>query len=214
MDYEKLDNILQKKLTDMSQISLWDTLTIEDYYCTDTHWRQERLQPVVDRIGEQLDFSIDLSTLRKESIYPFYGVYYGQSALPLQPDTICYYTDEIIENVQVWNLEDDQIESVYRPQITEKEGQVDLYDFYLGGASPVQVLTSPQAQTDRKLIIFRDSFGSSLAPLLSEVYHEIILIDTRYISASRLGEYVDFTDADVLFLYNTLLLNHASMLKE
>ena len=68
MDYEKLDNILQKKLTDMSQISLWDTLTIEDYYCTDTHWRQERLQPVVDRIGEQLDFSIDLSTLRKESI--------------------------------------------------------------------------------------------------------------------------------------------------
>ena len=79
----------------------------------------------------------------------------------------------------MWNLEDDQIESVYRPQITEKEGQVDLYDFYLGGASPVQVLTSPQAQTDRKLIIFRDSFGSSLAPLLSEVYHEIILIDTR-----------------------------------
>lgn len=74
--------------------------------------------------------------------------------MPLQPDTICYYTDEIIENVQVWNLEDDQIESVYRPQITEKEGQVDLYDFYLGGASPVQVLTSPQAQTDRKLIIF------------------------------------------------------------
>ena len=93
----------------MSQISLWDTLTLEDDYCTDTHCRQERLQPVVDRIGEQLDFSIDLSTLRKESIYPFYGVYYGQSALPLQPDTICYYTDDIIENVQVWNLEDDQM---------------------------------------------------------------------------------------------------------
>ena len=68
MDYEKLDNILQKKLTDMSQISLWDTLTIEDYYCTDTHWRQERLRPVVDRIGEQLDFSIDLSSVPKKDI--------------------------------------------------------------------------------------------------------------------------------------------------
>lgn len=214
MDYEKLEKILQEKMTDMSQIPLWDTLTIEDYYCTDTHWRQERLQSVADRIGEHLGFSIDLSTLTKESIYPFYGVYYGQSALPLQPDTMCYYTDETIQNVRVWNLENNQIESVYRPQIVEKDGPTDLYDFYLGGASPVQILTSPQAQTDRKLIIFRDSFGSSLAPLLSEVYHEIILIDTRYISASRLGEYVDFTDADVLFLYNTLLLNHASMLKE
>ena len=214
MDYNRLEEILQKKLTDMSQISLWDTLTIEDYYRTDTHWRQERLQTVVDRIGEQMDFSLDMGNMSVQSVYPFYGVYYGQSALPLQPDTMYYCTSEAIDKVQVWNIETQSTDDEYHPQIADSDGPADLYDLYLGGASPVQVLTSPLAQTDRKLIIFRDSFGSSLAPLLAEVYHEIILIDTRYISASRLGEYVDFADADVLFLYNTLLLNHASMLKE
>ena len=65
------------------------------------------------------------------------------------------------------------------------------------------------------MIIFRDSFTSSLAPLLLEAYQEIILVDTRYISSTLLGEYVDFEEPDtqILFLYNTLLLNNSSMLK-
>ena len=79
----------------------------------------------------------------------------------------------------------------------------------------MQVIKSPLAGTQKRLIIFRDSFTSSLAPLLLEAYQEIILVDTRYISSTLLGEYVDFEkpDTQILFLYNTLLLNNSSMLK-
>ena len=33
------------------------------------------------------------------------------------------------------------------------------------------------------------------------------LIDIRYISSKLLGEYIEFNDQDVLFLYSTLVLN-------
>lgn len=223
MDYERLIEIMQQKLTNMTYIDIWDTLTIDDYYHTDTHWRQERLANVVERLGESMDFTTDMTPLSNnaksdaememQEIYPFYGVYYGQSALPLEPESIYYLTSDRTRAATVWNLETNCIEPVYRLDIISEENSFDKYDIYLGGAAALQKIESPLAESDKKLIIFRDSFASSLAPLLLEVYHEIILIDTRYIAPSLLKEYVDFEGAQVLFLYNTVLLNNASMLK-
>ena len=60
---------------------------------------------------------------------------------------------------------------------------------------------------DKELLLFRDSFGSSLAPLLVENYKKITLIDIRYMSSKLLGEFIEFGDQDVLFLYSTVVLN-------
>ena len=81
------------------------------------------------------------------------------------------------------------------------------YDMFLHGPNPLLVLENPNATTDKHLIIFRDSFTSSLAPLLCEGYSKITLIDLRYIRSSAIGGYVDFTDADVLFIYSANILN-------
>ena len=89
----------------------------------------------------------------------------------------------------------------------------DLYDIFLCGPASVLTVENPAAGTDRELIIFRDSFASSLAPLLLPGYARITLIDLRYVSSEQLGDYVDFGDQDVLFLYSTLVLNQSSMLK-
>ena len=48
-----------------------------------------------------------------------------------------------------------------------------------------------------RLIVFRDSFGSSPAPLLA----------ARYIDPYLLSRYMRFENADVLFLYSATLLN-------
>ena len=75
------------------------------------------------------------------------------------------------------------------------------------------MITSPHASTSRELILFRDSYGSSLAPLLAESYAKITLIDIRYISSELLDDYVNFAGQDVLFLYSTLTLNSSQSLK-
>ena len=84
---------------------------------------------------------------------------------------------------------------------------------YLSGAVPLMVIENPTATTERELVIFRDSFGSSLAPLLLEAYSKVTLIDIRYMASSLIGDYINFSNQDVLFLYNTLILNSSEMLR-
>ena len=45
----------------IEKIDLTGALSLEDYYFTDSHWRQERLDGVVDALGAALGFSADLS---------------------------------------------------------------------------------------------------------------------------------------------------------
>ena len=89
----------------------------------------------------------------------------------------------------------------------------DLYDVYLSGATPLLTIDNPNAETDRELIVFRDSFGSSLTPLLLKSYKTVTLVDIRYLASDYLGQFVDFHGQDVLFLYSTLVLNNSGTLK-
>lgn len=213
LDYERLEGLMQEQLTDMTYIDIMDTLTKEDYYTTDTHWRQECLTETVARLGEKMGFAQYLSKdYEIQEIPEFYGVYYGQSALPLSSEPFYYVTNDTIRAATQWSLETNKTLPIY---ISEEDAGFDKYNIFLSGAQALQKIESPLAKTDNRLIIFRDSFTSSLAPLLLEAYKEIILIDTRYISSSLLGDYVDFEapNTQILFLYNTLLLNNSSMLK-
>lgn len=212
MDYERLFSMVKEGANFAEYIDIVDLLTIEDFYRTDIHWKQENLEKVARKIGEALGFADEL-TMDFERIatnIPFNGVYSGQVALPLAPDHIVYLTNNTIKNSTVYNLETDKLTAVY--DLEEMTGR-DPYDVYLYGASPLLVIENKNAVTDKELIVFRDSFGSSLMPLLLEGYTKITLIDIRYISSDLLGDYIKFTDQDVLFLYNTLILNAATVLK-
>ena len=74
-------------------------------------------------------------------------------------------------------------------------------------------IENPNATTGKELIIFRDSFGSSLAPLLVEGYEKITLVDIRYLRSDMLSKFITFENQDVLFLYSTLVLNNSETLK-
>ena len=95
----------------------------------------------------------------------------------------------------------------------DKLDSPDLYDVFLSGDQPLLTVENPNAQTDRELVIFRDSFGSAIAPLLLSDYSKVTLVDLRYIPADQLAYYLSFDDQDVLFLYSTLILNNGRSLK-
>jgi hypothetical protein len=216
---------------DYVNIDLLSELTIDDYYRTDTHWKQENLlgvaQTVADTLGVGQNVNLSNNNFSVNEIKDFYGVYYGQSALPMEPDTINYLTNDVIESAYVWNIEENMeagtvimpedegavLKPVYQLDKLEDGASLDKYDIYLGGAAALEVIKSPKAATDRHLIIFRDSYTSSLAPLLLEAYGEIDLIDLRYISSDLVGDYVDFEGADILFLYGVAVVNGAAVLK-
>lgn len=208
IDYEKMkENIKTSK--DITYIDIFETLDIEDYYKTDTHWRQEKLSGVVDKIAKEMNFKERLNqNYISKQIDDFYGVYYGQLAYNMKPETIIYLTNDVIEAAEVYNYETDKITGVY-----DLQDNMDKYDVFLSGAEALLKITNPNATTEKELIIFRDSFGSSIAPLLIEAYSTITLVDIRYINSSELDKFIDFKNQDVLFLYSTLILNNSYSLK-
>ena len=188
-------------------IDLRNVLSINDYYRTDTHWRQERLEDVVFTINKSM--GNDTTFNYKENKYsPFYGVYYGQAALNVKPDELIYLTNDVLDNVIVEDLEGNN--KLY--DIDSLKG-LDSYDVFVGGATPLVKITNPNSKTDKELILFRDSFGSSIAPLLVENYKSITLVDMRYMNMNLLKEKVEFKNKDILILYSTLIINDSSTLK-
>ena len=90
----------------------------------------------------------------------------------------------------------------------------DPYEMYLSGSLSLITIENPNAENERQLILFRDSFGSSIAPYLTTGYSKVTIVDIRYLASAVLGNFVtDFNNADVLFLYSTLVLNNSSILK-
>lgn len=224
-DYEKLISLLKSGISSASYIDITDTLSIEDYYKTDTHWSQERLFPVAERIAEKMgtkEFLTSESEYKQNVLEPFYGVYWGQAALGKKADKICYLTSEFTENASVYGIDAEVLKSkfgvsdtlVKKVYATEKFGKMDSYDIFLSGAQPLVTIECENAKTDKELIIFRDSFSSSIAPLFTGAYKKVTLIDLRYMPSMLLGEFVEFKpEQDVLFLYSASLYNSSMLLK-
>lgn len=210
MDYEQLFKTMQKGMPYAEYVDITDLLTIEDYYKTDVHWRQEKLVDVAAKIGDAMGITLtdehDTKTLKND----FYGVYFGQSALALPGEELHYLTNEILEQCTVYNYENNETVGIYD---MEKAVGDDPYEIFLSGPISLMKIENPNAETEKELIVFRDSFGSSLVPLLAEGCKSITLIDIRYIQSDFLVNFVDFTDKDVLFLYSTVVLNNSETLK-
>ena len=204
MDYEELFAMVQEATPWGDYVDITGTLTLDDYYYTDTHWKQENLLGVAELLADKLDVTVATEYTQTSLEKPFYGVYTGQAALPLQPDTLTVLENDLLNGCRVYNYTTDGYSAVY--DMSRLDGH-DLYEVYLSGAQSMLRIENPNASTDRELVIFRDSYGSSLAPLLVQDYAAVTLLDIRYIIPQMLGRYVDFTGKDVLFMYSSLVLN-------
>lgn len=210
LDYDALIGRMQEALDFAQPIDLTGTLSLDSYYRTDSHWRQEHLAETAAVLAESLSVSLSGDYETELLTEDFLGVYAGQSARSVQPEPMYRLTNDLLEGCTVYNYETDRTTGLWD---YEKLTARDPYDVYLSGAVSLLTIENPTAETDRELIVFRDSFGSSLIPLLAEGYRTITVIDTRYIQPELLPDYVDFRGQDVLLLYSTGLLNQSSALR-
>lgn len=210
--YDELVESMGAKMDFVQYIDLFPLLKATDYYATDAHWRQECLVPVAQKLGDAMGATVaeegEYEAVTLDSL--FCGVYVGQSVLPMEGEDMIYLTSQVLEAATVYDYETDSYIPVYD---VEKGAGRDPYEMFLGGSKSLLYMENNCAATDRELIVFRDSFGSSIAPLLLSGYKSITLIDIRYISPSALGRFVDFHGQDVLFLYSTSVLNNSETIK-
>ena len=210
MDYDKLFSIMKDNMPYAEYIDLTELLDITDFYKTDSHWRQEKIIDVAKKLAHSMGASLSGEYTEKTTDTNFYGVYYGQSALPLPAESINYLTNDVLDRCTAYNMEKDETTGLYNMELLSSR---DPYEMFLSGATPIITINNPSAKQERKLVVFRDSYASSLIPLLAEVYSEITLVDTRYIVSDFVGDYARFENCDVLFIYSTSILNSSAVLK-
>ena len=210
LDHDAMWQAVQQSTGFAQWIDLREALDITDYYTTDSHWRQERIRDAAQALADAL--GVDISQIYTEHLAreDFAGVYAGQSALPLPSEPMYYLTSDVLDGCTVFDYETQTTTGIY--DLEELWGR-DPYDLYLSGAAALQVIENPAETSGRELVLFRDSFGSSMAPLLVPGYSKVTLVDLRYISSALLPQYVEAAGQDVLFLLSPGILNSANLIK-
>lgn len=209
LDHSRLAEILRENIQGAAEIDLTPALSLEDYYQTDRHWRQERLQGVLDTLGDAMGFSVKLSDFTENTITPFHGSFEKKLKNPPE-EPFVYLTGGALDSVSISSYQYPELQEVYDLSKLESEN---TYDVFLGGISPIVTLTNPNAESQRELVIFGDSYSSSLAPLLCGEYRTVTIVDLRFIFSSLLPDLLTFTNQDVLFLYSDWILNNSAMLR-
>lgn len=228
IDFNQFEKALDDKVNSYAKyIDIKDELNISNFYLTDPHWKHETLSGVSDKLIEQMggesgfiDALYEKGEIASEAFSSdsfsgsYFGVYYDKvKSLSLYkkcaPEALMYMKGDYIDNLVVTNFATGkpEIGKLYDFNVVPKEN---YYEFYLMGNQSLITIDNPNAKSDKELIVFRDSFGSSIAPYLTEGYSKVTLVDIRYLSASRLADFIDFHGQDVLFLYSASVINNSS----
>lgn len=150
------------------------------YYRTDHHWTSlgayYGYAALCDAMGVM---PVSLDSFTPETVAEdFNGTLYSTSGVHwLTPDTMEFYVPEEGLTVTSWRNGAPETAALYDRSYLDKK---DKYSAFLGGNQPLCVIENPNAATDRKLLLVRDSYADSMAPFLSQTFAEVHLLDLRY----------------------------------
>ncbi|WP_409968634.1 DHHW family protein [Bengtsoniella intestinalis] len=200
-NYAQTDLIAQAEEFSMADIytALSSNADQDIFYRTDHHWTTlgayYGYQAILESMNmtplQQSDFTI--TTLSDD----FNGTLYSNSG-------VHWFTPDSMES---WVTDDGLIITSWRTG-TEMEGvlydtnyltQKDKYSTYLGGNQPLCVIKNENLPEGRKLLLVRDSYSDALAPLLSQSFGEVHLLDLRYYRAS-VAQYATANDIDQIVI--------------
>ena len=165
------------------------------FYRTDHHWTSlgayYGYTALLDAAGLEIPSLGEGKTVSES----FYGTLYSTSGIHwLAPDTIEYYIFD--DSVPVENGVTGEIRGLY---VESKLEEKDKYSSFMGGNNPLYIVRNPNAATDKKILVVRDSYTDSLAPFLSQTYSEVHLVDLRYYRTS-VAMYAETAQVDEIFI--------------
>ncbi len=165
------------------------------FYRTDHHWTSagawHGYAALMEAMGEPFEPLGTPETVSEN----FYGTLYSSSGVHwLAPDTIERYVSG--EGVTVENFEKGETHGLY---VDSFLGEKDKYASFLGGNTPLYIIRNPEAASEEKLLVVRDSYSDAMAPFLSQYFAEIHLVDLRYYRTSVV-EYARENGMDRIFV--------------
>lgn len=187
-----------KRLADNKEESL--------YYKTDHHWTTRGAYEGYLAYCEAMKLEpVPLAEMETAMVTDFYGTLYSKAGdYGKSPDTITLFKHKG-EDLQVWYPDtDEKSDSLYELSYAKKK---DKYSIFLNNLHPLVEITNDAAESEKELVIIKDSYANSMVPFLAHHYKKIYVFDTRYYKegpSSFIKERKEITDVLVLYNMNTM----------
>lgn len=203
-----------------SNIKIVDTISAlnkakEDYqvfYKTDHHWTTRGAYSVFEQIAELLGLDTDNVS------YGFYNVANGfkgtlsgrvMSLASSDSVEVCFpENSQGTFFIDFYGEKEKSATFFFEDKLSEKN----KYEVFLGG-NYGKVLITTTLETDRKLVVIKDSYANCILPMLTPYFSKILVLDPRYMTESveTVMQQDNFTD--LLFIYNANTLYQDVSLK-
>lgn len=207
--YNEIDNInyIYKQIH-FDTINLYETLLKHNsdyqmYYKLDHHWTSYGAYYAYVEYAKANNLkpyslnSFDINKVTSD----FNGTLYSKTSdYTRDSDSIYTFTLPNTSYTVDYVYSKKETNSLYEESYLEKK---DKYSYFLDNNHPLIVITNNNINTDKELIVIKDSFANSIIPFLSIHYKKIHVIDPRYYKTS-ISKYILENKAinDCLILYN------------
>lgn len=169
------------------------------FYLTDHHWNDRGVRLAYEAFcrAEGLEPAGEEMFTRTEYA-PFTGTTQARAGIPAaRADTLVCMEPVFPVTMTVQGTDESYDHLVFPGRAETYDG----YEVYLDGNHGLLTVRNPGAEG--KLLVFRDSFASSLIPYLSAHYGEIIAVDVRYYAGTFRDALKEAGEPDeILFLYS------------
>lgn len=173
------------------------------YYRTDHHWTSYGAYVAYQEFCKVLGFEAAALDDMEEKVVTeeFKGTIYSKvNDYTREGDAITIYENPAQKLTVHYTDTDEVTDSLYNYEYLEKK---DKYSFFLNNIHPMIEITNEAADTDRELVLVKDSYANCMVPFLVNHYSRVYVIDPRYYK-NAVSELVNENAAqtDVLLLYN------------
>ena len=144
----------------------------------------------------------------------FMGTLYSKSGdYSRKPDKIYLFIPNKHDYTVNYVYENKVSNTLYEMSYIDKK---DKYALFLDNNHPLIVITNNDINTDREIVVIKDSYANSFIPFLINNYKRIHVIDPRYFNDS-VSEYINSNNINeglILYNMNTVLQDHGIMSME
>lgn len=173
------------------------------YYYTDHHWTTYGAYQGYVAFCEKKGFNpVSLEQMNKEIVTEeFYGTVYSKvNDYSHKADSIVVYTNPEDELTVNYTDTEEITNSLYNFDYVL---QKDKYSLFLNNLHTLIEVTNEKADTERELVLIKDSYANCMVPFLAHHYKKIYVFDTRYYKQGPSAFIKDNPSVtDILLLYN------------
>ena len=172
------------------------------YYRTDHHWTGEGAYAAYRLFMEAAGHEpLPYDSFYHHTVAGYVGSTRSRAALWLTRGDVLTI-DEPMDTTVTVTFSDDE-----KPYMSlffyDHLGEYDWYPLFLDGNHPVTVIENGSAPADAPtLLLVKDSFGNTLAPLLAPGCEKIVLVDPRYYRGSVADLCAQYGASELLFCYS------------